>query len=150
RSDLEACRRAGEESARIFRELGDRWGLLQATEWLAGLAQTVADGERAKALFAEGLGMAAELGLWPEVARRTSWLGWLAMYEGDHVRAMDLCGQAVSLAVAHGYREGRMMSEMGLAVAAQKAGELDLAEKHLLNLLDGVPRGPGAEPALHL
>src|SRR5690606_13482335 len=47
-------------------------------------------------------------------------------------------------------QEGRMMAEMGLAFAAQKAGELDLAEKHLLNLLDGVPRGPAAEPALHL
>ncbi|MEV4105907.1 AAA family ATPase [Nonomuraea sp. NPDC049649] len=150
RSELEAVREAGEESARIFRELGDRWGVLQATEWLAGLAQTVADGERAEELFAEGLVMAEELGLWPEVARRTAWLGWLAMYEGDHVRAMELCGKAMRLAVAHGYQEGRMMAEMGLAFAAQKAGELDLAEKHLLNLLDGVPRGPAAEPALHL
>ncbi|MDA0637093.1 BTAD domain-containing putative transcriptional regulator [Nonomuraea sp. MCN248] len=150
RSDLETLKEIGEESARLFRELGDRWGLLQATEWLAGLAQTLADGERAKELFAEGLGLAAELGLWPEVVRRTSWLGWVAMYEGDHARAMELCGEAMRLAVSHGYREGRMMSEMGLACAAQKAGELDLAEKHLLNLLDGVPRGPGVEPALHL
>ncbi|MFD2355237.1 hypothetical protein ACFSTC_47270 [Nonomuraea ferruginea] len=149
-SDLETLKEVGEESARIFRELGDRWGLLQATEWLAGMAQTVADGERAKELFAEGLHMAEELGLWPEVARRTSWLGWLAMYEGDHARAMELCGRAMRLAVSHGYQEGRMMSEMGLAFAAQKAGELDLAERHLLNLLDGVPRGPGVEPALHL
>ncbi|MGI5269479.1 BTAD domain-containing putative transcriptional regulator [Nonomuraea sp. CA-218870] len=150
RSDLETLKEIGEESARLFRELGDRWGLLQATEWLAGLAQTLADGERAKGLFAEGLGLAAELGLWSEVVRRTSWLGWVAMYEGDHARGMELCGEAMRLAVSHGYREGRMMSEMGLAFAAQKAGELDLAEKHLLNLLDGVPRGPGVEPALHL
>lgn len=150
RSDLETLKEVGEESARLFRELGDRWGVLQATEWLAALAQTVADGERAEELFAEGMGMAAELGLWPEVARRTSWLGWLAMYEGDHARAMDLCGQGLRLAEAHGYREGQMMAEMGLAFAAQKAGELDLAEKHLLNLLDGVPRGPGTEPPLHL
>ncbi len=43
-----------------------------------------------------------------------------------------------------------MMSEMGLAFSARRAGELDLADKHLLHLLDGVPRGPGVEPALHL
>ncbi|MFG1942251.1 BTAD domain-containing putative transcriptional regulator [Nonomuraea sp. NPDC048826] len=150
RSEQETLKKVGEESARIFRELGDRWGVLQATEWLAALAQSVADDARAKELFAEGLGMAEELGLWPEVARRTAWLGWLAMYEGDHVRAMELCGRAMRLAISHGYREGRMMSEMGFAFAAHRAGELDLAEKHLLNLLDGVPRGPGAEPALHL
>ncbi|WP_336212346.1 BTAD domain-containing putative transcriptional regulator [Nonomuraea sp. LPB2021202275-12-8] len=150
RRDLVALERDGEESARLFRELGDRWGLLQATEWLAGLAETAGDIERATELFAQGLRMAQELDLWPEVAGRTAWLGWVAMQAGDYERGMELCGRALRLSADQGYREGQMMSEMGLAFSARRAGELDLAEKHLRHLLDGVPRGPGVEPALHL
>ena len=148
--DHEALRRDGEESARLFRELGDRWGLLQATEWLAGMALMTGDSERAAELFAQDLRMAEELGLWLEAAGRMSWLGWAAMDAGDYERAMELCGQALRLAAGQGYVEGQLMSEMGLAFAARRAGRLDLAEKHLLHLIDGVARGPGTEPPLHL
>ncbi|GGP05135.1 winged helix-turn-helix domain-containing protein [Nonomuraea glycinis] len=150
RRDLAALERDCTESARLFRELGDRWGLLQATEWLAGLAETAGDIGRAKELFAQGLRMAQELGLWADAARRTSWLGWVAMQAGEYDQAMELCGSGLRLAVEQGYREGQMMSEMGLAFSARRAGELELADKHLRHLLDGVPRGPGVEPALHV
>ncbi|MGN9782492.1 BTAD domain-containing putative transcriptional regulator [Nonomuraea sp. ZG12] len=150
RRDLAALERDCEESARLFRELGDRWGLLQATEWLAGLAETVGDLDRAKELFAQGLRMAQELGLWADAARRTFWLGWVAMQAGDYDQALELCGSALRLSVDQGYREGQIMCEMGVAFSARRAGELELADKHLRHLLDGVPRGPGVEPALHV
>ncbi|MFF5205922.1 BTAD domain-containing putative transcriptional regulator [Streptosporangium sp. NPDC000396] len=150
RRDLVALERDGEESVRLFRELGDRWGQLQATEWLGGLAEMTCDYERATRLFTDGLHMAEELGLWPDAARHTSWLGWIALQAGDYERAVELCARGMRLAADQGYKEGQTMAEMGLAFAARRAGELGLAETHLRNLLEGVPRDPDAEPALHL
>ncbi|WP_219461787.1 BTAD domain-containing putative transcriptional regulator [Nonomuraea rhizosphaerae] len=150
RRDFDALERDGEESARLFRELGDHWGVLQATEWLGGMAQMGGEGEKAKRLFAEGLRMAEDLGLWPEAARRTSWLGWVALDAGDFEQAMELCGRAMRAAISQGSWEVTTMAEMGFANAARRAGHLDLAEKHLNHLLEGVPRDPEAEPALLL
>ncbi|MFD1540562.1 BTAD domain-containing putative transcriptional regulator [Nonomuraea guangzhouensis] len=148
--DFVALERDGEESARLFRQLGDRWGVLQATEWLGGLAEMGGDRERARRLFADGLRMAEDLGLWPEVAGRTAWLGWMALGAGEFERAMELCGRALHIASGQGHREISIMSEMGLAYAERRGGHLDLAEQHLNHLLDGIPRGPGVEPAVHL
>ncbi|MBN6052402.1 winged helix-turn-helix domain-containing protein [Nonomuraea sp. RK-328] len=148
--DVVALERDSEESVRLFDKLGDRWGLLQATEWTAGLADMKGDADGARRLFEDGLRVAEELGLWAEAARRTAWLGWGALNSGDYGRATELCGRALRLSVEQGFREGTIMAEMGLAFAARRAGRLDVAERHLLHLLEGVPRHPGAEPALHL
>ncbi|WP_433438524.1 BTAD domain-containing putative transcriptional regulator [Nonomuraea sp. CA-141351] len=148
--DIEALERIGEESARLFTELGDRWGLLQATAWLASLAEMATDAERANRLFGEGLRMAEDLGLWPEVSTRIAWLGWIALQSGEYERGMEFCERAMKLAESQGYMEGTIMGQMGLAFAARRAGRLDLAETHLRRLVEGVPRGPDVEPALHL
>ncbi|NRQ35661.1 AfsR/SARP family transcriptional regulator [Nonomuraea sp. NN258] len=150
RRDIEALERDGGESARLFESLGDQWGRLQATEWLAGLAEMTGDAEGAARLFGEGLRLAEDLGLWSTVATRTAWLGWTAMNTGDYERAMEFCERARTLAVGQGYREGEAMAEMGLAFSARRAGRLELAETHLLRLLEGVPRNADVEPALHL
>ncbi|TDE58211.1 AfsR/SARP family transcriptional regulator [Nonomuraea mesophila] len=148
--DLEALERTAGESARLFTELGDRWGLLRATEWLASQAEMAHDAERANRLFGEGLRMAEDLGLWTEVATRTAWLGWTAFSNGEYARAVEICERATRLAAEQGYKEGEAMGRMGLAFAARRAGRLDLAEEHLLHLLDGVPRDPDLEPSLHV
>ncbi|NUW29835.1 winged helix-turn-helix domain-containing protein [Nonomuraea sp. SMC257] len=148
--DVVALERDSEESVRLFDKLGDRWGLLQATEWLAGLAAMKGDADAASRLFEDGLRVAEELGMGNEAARRTAWLGWNALQSGDYEQAMELCGRALRLSVEQGFREGTVMAEMGLAFAARRAGRLDVAERHLLHLLEGVPRHPDAEPALHL
>ncbi|MEQ4718852.1 BTAD domain-containing putative transcriptional regulator [Nonomuraea sp. B19D2] len=148
--DIEALERIGEESARLFTELGDRWGLLQAKAWLASLAEMATDAERANRLFGEGLRMAEDLGLWPEVSTSTAWLGWIALQSGEYERAMEFCERGMRLAESQGYREGATMGEMGLAFAARRAGRLDLAETHLLRLLEGEPRDPDTEPSLHV
>ncbi|MEV1240447.1 BTAD domain-containing putative transcriptional regulator [Nonomuraea sp. NPDC049750] len=150
RRDFVALERDGEESARLFRQLGDRWGVLQATEWLGGLAEMGGDAERARRLFADGLRMAEDLGLWPEVAGRTAWLGWMELGAGEFERAMELCGRALHIASGQGHQETTIMAEMGLAYAERRAGHLDLAEQRLNHLLEGIARGPGVEPALHL
>ncbi|MEV1002861.1 BTAD domain-containing putative transcriptional regulator [Nonomuraea sp. NPDC050202] len=148
--DQEAIERIAGESARLFTELGDRWGLLRATEWLASLAEMRRDAEQANRLFGEGLRMAEELGLWPEVATHTAWLGWVALESAQYERAIELCGNALKQANAQGYSKGQTMAEMGLAYAARRAGRLDLAERHLHHLLEGLSRDPDGEPALHL
>ncbi|QYC39110.1 Regulatory protein AfsR [Nonomuraea coxensis DSM 45129] len=150
RRDHEALQRCAGESVRIFTALGDRWGLLRATEWLASAAEMSRDAGLANRLFGEGLRMAEDLGLWPEVATHTAWLGWVALESGAYERAMELCERARRMAADQGYQEGESMGEMGLAFAARRAGHLDLAERHLLRLLEGVPRDPDVEPSLHV
>ncbi len=108
RRDLAALERDCTESARLFRELGDRWGLLQATEWLAGLAETAGDGERAKELFARGAAHGARSsGLWPEVARRTP--GWA----GSPCRRASTTGPWSCAAAGCGWPSSRATAKAG-------------------------------------
>ncbi|WP_344471725.1 AfsR/SARP family transcriptional regulator [Nonomuraea monospora] len=148
--DQEAIERIAGESARLFTELGDKWGLLRATEWLASLAQMRRDADQANRLFGEGLRMAEDLGLWPEVATHTAWLGWVALENAQFDRAIELCGSALKQSEAQGYSKGSTMAEMGVAYAARRSGRLELAERHLLHLLEPLSRDPDGDPALHL
>ena len=151
RADLKALERDGEQSAELFRELGDRWGLLQATAWLGGLAEMVGDHVKATRLHREGLHMAEELGLWTEVSVRLAWLGWIAVQQGDYTRARDLSGQALRLAAEQGFRVGETFAEIGVAFAARRQGDLDLAERHLTGLLRAAgPEEEGQAPPLYL
>jgi predicted ATPase/DNA-binding SARP family transcriptional activator len=150
-ADPKAIERDGEQSAELFRELGDRWGLLQATAWLGGLAEMVGDHVKATRLHHEGLRMAEELGLWPEVSVRLGWLGWLAVQQCDYSRARELGGQALRLAAEQGFRVGATFAEIGVAFAARRQGDLDLAERHLTGLVRAAgPDEEGGTPPLYL
>ena len=151
RADLKALERDGEQSAELFRELGDRWGLLQATAWLGGLAEMVGDHGKATWLHREGLQMAAELGLWSEVSVRLAWLGWIAVEQADYAQARDVSGEALRLATEQGFRAGETFAELGVAFAARRQGDLDLAERYLTKLLrDAGPEDGDRTPPLHL
>ncbi|RCG23956.1 AfsR/SARP family transcriptional regulator [Sphaerisporangium album] len=151
RGDVDALRRDGERSAELFETLGDRWGELQANGWLGALAEMTGDYERARALHADGLRMAEELALWPDVSGRLAWLGWIALQQGDYARAREYCEEAVRLAREQTFRPLQVFAEMGLAFAARKDGLLDVAERHLRDVLDSTPRRDAAqEPAPHL
>ncbi|MEU4475135.1 BTAD domain-containing putative transcriptional regulator [Micromonospora sp. NPDC023888] len=137
---------AGAESAALFRRLGDRWGLLQATEWLGAQAGMVGDYEQADRLYQEGLRVAEDLGLGFEVAGHLCWLGWVALQRGDYPRARQLCGRGLRLATEQGAPLGIVFAELCLAATARREGSLDTAEAHLRNLLDAAGRqqdGPG-------
>jgi predicted ATPase/DNA-binding SARP family transcriptional activator len=151
RADQKAMERDGERSAELFRELGDRWGLLQATGWLAALAEMAGDRVKATNLYREGLRMAEELGLWPEVSVRLAGLGWIAVQQCDYERARELSGQALRLAAEQRFRVGEIFAEIGVAFAARRQGDLDLAERHLTALLSAAPsEEDGQAPPLHL
>ena len=149
RADRTAIERDGGQSAELFRELGDRWGLLQATAWLGGLAEMVGDHVDATRLHREGLRMAEELGLWSEVSVRLGWLGWIAVQQCDYPRARELSGQAQRLAAEQGFRVGETFAAIGVAFAARRQGDLELAERHLTGLL-GVGSESDGPPSLHV
>ncbi|MDR2987193.1 MAG: AfsR/SARP family transcriptional regulator, partial [Nocardiopsaceae bacterium] len=150
RADLKAIERDGEQSAELFRELGDRWGLLQATAWLGGLAEMTGDHVKATRLHREGLRMAEELGLSTEVSVRLGWLGWIAVQQADYAQARNLCGQALRLAAEQGFRVGEIFAEMGIACAARRLGDLEVAERRLSGLVRAGGPEEGHAPPLYL
>jgi predicted ATPase/DNA-binding SARP family transcriptional activator len=136
RGDFVAAEVDAAMSAGLFDELGDRWGQLQSSFTLGMLAQTTGDYERAAQLHRDGLRMAEELGLWTEVSYQLSWLGRVAMLTGDYAGAWEFHERAMRMGAEQGFKPAEMYAETGLALGARREGRLDVAEKHLLNVLD--------------
>ncbi|GAA1683117.1 BTAD domain-containing putative transcriptional regulator [Fodinicola feengrottensis] len=136
RGDLDAIKRDATRASRLFADLGDRWGQLQANEWLAALAELVGDHRRAARLHQEALPIAQDLGLWPDVATRLGWLSWISMQTGDFPQAIEFGGRALRLATEQNSLLGQIMARTGLAYAGRKSGDFALAELHLNQLLD--------------
>ncbi|GLZ77798.1 SARP family transcriptional regulator [Actinorhabdospora filicis] len=129
---------------RLFTAEGDAWGRLQAGEWLAALADLGGDYPRAIAVHEEGLRLAEELSLWPDVGGKLSWLAWLATQSGDQDRARELGGRALAMAREHGSPAAAVFAELSLGFAERRGGDLDAAEARLGRLaeggrVDGVP-----------
>nr|WP_305144252.1 hypothetical protein [Streptomyces sp. EN16] len=136
RGDLNTLRRDGEQSLALFRELGDQWGQLQASVPLGTLAETVGDYQRAGRLYREGLRMAEDLGFWPQASFQLSGLGRVALLTGNLPRAKEFHERAARLAAGQSESFGEQYAEIGLALGARRAGDLDAAEQHLTRVLD--------------
>ncbi|MGI5167109.1 BTAD domain-containing putative transcriptional regulator [Spirillospora sp. CA-253888] len=139
RGEPAAIERDADAATRIFTRLGDRWGRLQASEWLAGHAELVGDYDRAERLGREGVRMAEELRLWPHVAIRLGWLGWVALLRGDFPAARDLFARALKQGTEQGYRGAVFFGELGLGLVAHRLGDLDEADDRLRTMLKTVP-----------
>lgn len=148
RADLTALERDAAESARLFRLVGDRWGLLQATGWLGALAELVGDFDEAARLHTEGLQMAEALDLWAEVAGELGWLGWTALRQGEYAQAMAFGERAVRLAIEQGHRATQALAEIVLGFAARRTGDLESAEQRLQAMVDAARKQD--EPVLYL
>ncbi|WP_233583963.1 BTAD domain-containing putative transcriptional regulator [Micromonospora sp. CV4] len=139
---------AATRSAELFADLGDRWGRLQAIEWVGGLADMRGEHERAAALHREGLRWAEELALWPQVCSELSWLAWLAVQTRDYAQGRELAERAYQLAVEQGMPSALVFAEMSLGLAARRDGKLDVAVPHLTHLVE---QGRAeTQPALYL
>ena len=148
RGDLAELERTGTRSGELFAELGDRWGRLQANDWLGGLMEMRGDHEGAAALHRQGLRWAEELSLWPEVGGKLSWLAWLAVQTRDWGRARELAGRAYRMAVEQDAPAAMVFAGMSLGMAARRTGELDLAVSRLTAIAE---QGRAeAQPALYL
>ncbi|MFB9183159.1 BTAD domain-containing putative transcriptional regulator [Dactylosporangium sucinum] len=146
--DLTVLREAATRSAALFAEIGDRWGRLQANDWLGGLAEMRGEHERAAALHREGLRWAEELSLWPDVGSKLSWLAWIAVQTRDYGAARELAERAYALVVEHGAPSAVVFAELSLGIACRRSGQLDLAVAHLGGLVEAGRREP--RPALYL
>ncbi|WP_199521518.1 BTAD domain-containing putative transcriptional regulator [Jiangella anatolica] len=133
--DPAAMDEAASASARIFTELGDDWGVLQATDWLIGQADLTGDYEQALRLCADALPRAEALGLWAEVGAVLSWQAWIGVQTGDPVGARAHAERAVRLAAQYGSHAAQVFATIGLAYAARRSGDLDTAEELLTRLL---------------
>ncbi|HEX6468829.1 MAG TPA: BTAD domain-containing putative transcriptional regulator [Streptosporangiaceae bacterium] len=149
RGDLVLLERDAARSAGLFTRLGDRWGQMGATGWLAALAEMTGDHARAAHLHGDALRLAEELGLWPEVSTRLCWLGWIRTQLGEHPAALEYGARALRLAAEQGYRSGEIFAGIVLGFAARRSGDLDAAEPHLRHLLETAPR-QGDEPPVHV
>jgi hypothetical protein len=134
-ADLVALERDGNRSAAIFAELGDRWGRLQATDWVGGLAEIRAEYERAADLHREGLRWAEELSLWIEVSSKLSWLAWIAVQTRDYAQARELGERALAVAEESDYPAAAVFAELSVGFAARRDGKLDVAVAHLERLV---------------
>lgn len=134
--DFVAAERDATVSAKLFETLGERWGQLQSSFTLGMLAQARGDYAEAERLHRNGLRMAEELGLWTEVSFQLSWLGRVAMGTADYGRAWELHSRAMRMGAEQGFKPAEMYAETGLALGARREGRLDVAEKHLLHVLD--------------
>ncbi|MFD9893430.1 BTAD domain-containing putative transcriptional regulator [Amycolatopsis sp. NPDC059027] len=135
KGDVAEARRNADRSADLFGELGDQWGRLQAS-FAQGILETIAgDYTRSAARYTEGLRMAEELELWPEVSYQLSWLGRAALLRKNYAQAKDFHERAKRVGVEHGFRPGEMYALTGLALGARREGEFAVAEQHLRTLL---------------
>lgn len=145
RGDFSALRRHGERSLALFRELGDQWGQLRAMEPLQVHAEVTGDYEQAGRLRRQGLRMAEDLELWPQVSYQLSGLGRAALLSRDYPRAREFHERARRLAVAQSDAFGEQYAEIGLGMGARRAGDLDAAETHMRRVLE-IHRQMGYEP----
>ncbi|WP_107660205.1 BTAD domain-containing putative transcriptional regulator [Nocardia suismassiliense] len=139
RVDLTALEQHARAAARLFAEIDDRWGRLQAAEWLGGLAELTGDLSGATDIHTEALGLAQELELWGQVCTHLCWLGWIAMQHTEFDRAEVLAEQAVRVATEHGYAPGRLFASVVLAFTARRNGKPDVAEHILREILATAP-----------
>ncbi|WP_207922603.1 tetratricopeptide repeat protein [Micromonospora sp. KC606] len=112
----------------MFRGTGDRWGQAQAGAVLGRLAEIAGDYPAAAGWHREGVELAEDLALWPDVSMRWSELGRIALLEGDHDRADDLHKRGRAVAVEHGDLAGREFAEVGLGLSARRRGRYAEAE----------------------
>ncbi|MER5322973.1 BTAD domain-containing putative transcriptional regulator [Streptosporangium roseum] len=134
--DLAAAGRDAEHSLVLFREEGDRWGLLQATHLLGSFAQVSGDYERARALHRDALDIAEDLRLWPQAADSLAMLGRIALLTGSYAEADQYHERARRLAADQLNTRTEQFAEVGLGLAARRRGDLDTAERHLRAWLD--------------
>ncbi|MFL1376430.1 BTAD domain-containing putative transcriptional regulator [Nocardiopsis protaetiae] len=116
--DVPAARSDARRAAGIFRDLGDRWGLLRANTALARAARDAPDPGIAD-LLEEDLRAAEERGLWVDVIETLERLGRMSQACGEHSRARTFRERARRVAEERSYAPG--LPESGARLPANSA-----------------------------
>jgi tetratricopeptide (TPR) repeat protein len=111
-----------EESAALFRTLGERGGVAWALEGLGHVAQARGSYGRAAACFAESLVLYRDLGYKRAVAERLEDLAAVAEAQGQSLRAARLMGAAAGLRQTPGVAPDRGGPDAEAQAAVWAAG----------------------------
>ncbi len=146
RGNLAGAIEDGEACLERFRELGDRWGIVQALE-LLGMVDTVQGRyELAEARIGEGLRCAWELRVPAELAVQLCRFAYLAMARGDLDRAEARLEQALAAAQEFGVGGAAAFAHAGLGPVAQRRGDLERAGRECQQALTLLQRHGARSP----
>jgi predicted ATPase/DNA-binding SARP family transcriptional activator len=129
RGNLVGAVEDGEVCLTRFRELGDRWGMVQALELLGTVDIVQGRYRRAEARLGEALRCAWELRVPTEMVVQQCRLAYLAVAQGDLDRAEARLEQAFAAAQEFGIGGATAFARAGLALVAQRRGDLEHARQ---------------------
>jgi predicted ATPase/DNA-binding SARP family transcriptional activator len=127
RGDRPGQREDGEACLALFRELGDRWGVVQAQELLSALDLQEGRYAEATARLEEGLRCAWELRISGELAVQLCRLAHVAVLQGEEDRAAWWLRQALAAGRELGLPTETAFAHAGLGLLAQRHGEVERA-----------------------
>jgi predicted ATPase/class 3 adenylate cyclase len=104
RLEHERAKELFEESVRLYREIGDRWGVAWSLGSLANVAGDRGDHEQAKILYEEGLALSRRLGDAGPLGDYLNSLGYEFLLEGNLEKAAELTEEAAMLFRKQGRR----------------------------------------------
>jgi predicted ATPase len=128
RGDPEQAKELFEESVRLYREAGDRWGVAWTLGGLGNLFNDRGDYERAKELYEEGLALSRALDQAELHSAYLISLGHVSLLEGDYERATALNQEAAALLQERGRRGGLEFALDNLGWAALLGGDHERAD----------------------
>src|SRR5215210_2007800 len=128
RGELERAKELFEESVRLYREIGDRWGVAWSLGSLANVAGDRGDHEQAKRLYEEGLALSRRLGDAGPLGAYLGSLGYEFLLEGNLEKAVELNEEAAALLRKQGRRGDLRYVLVNLGWAALLRGDHERAE----------------------
>jgi predicted ATPase/DNA-binding SARP family transcriptional activator len=143
RGDLAGAAEDGEVCLARFRELGDRWGMVQALELLGTVDAVHGRYERAEARLREALRCAWELRVPGELVVQLCRLAHLAVAQGDLDHAEARLGQALAAGQEFGVGGASAFAHAGLALVAQRRNDAERARREYQQAL-ALRQRPGA------
>src|SRR6266571_7731905 len=135
RGNLAGAAEDGEVCLARFRELGDRWGMVQALELLGTVDIVHGRYERAEARLREALRCAWELRVPVELVVQLCRLAYLAVAQDDLDRAEARLEQALAAAQEFGMGSATAFAHAGLELLAQRRGDAERARRELQQAL---------------
>jgi predicted ATPase/DNA-binding SARP family transcriptional activator len=129
-----------------FRQLGDRWGMVQALELLASVELLRGRHERATQRLEEALRCAWELRMAAELGMLLCRLAYMAVLEGDLDLAEAQFGPALGAAQEVGLLTEVAFARAGLGLVAQRRGDAERARQQREQALALLRRRSGRHP----
>lgn len=127
--DLDEAERRVAASLATFRELGERWGMAQALDGLAMLADARGASAEALSLTDEALDLVEQLGAREDLADLRCRRADRLLHAGNHAAAQADYEQAMALARATGFPSVLAAARLGLGEIARLRGELTTARE---------------------